>query len=366
MRRGTIIVIIFALVAAGVVGVSFFLQNQPPQEFTVAVNPLAEDWLREAVNRFNDSQPVVNSTQRVQFAVIVLDDLSVWQGGTTTFTPDDHPAAWVPTSSVSVDYADRYRIVVPSVARTPLVWGGYDSRVTVATGGDAFDWAAVQNAAATESWAALDGGNSGWGFVNLAFAKPDMTMSGLGTLFSAAASYHQTSDIAGAATRDTAFRDWLEPVVASVNFQTLGSDPAAGVARSAATAAMGLLPENLWLQNLNGLTDEAADSFIFSYPAYQFILDFPVAGWSDSNQANEIEQLAVQALGDWLSSAAEQAQAVEHGLRPVHGEPTTSATRFAAAESFGILLEPGYGDIITPPTRSEASGLAQWFSQASR
>jgi hypothetical protein len=151
-----------------------------------------------------------------------------------------------------------------------------------------------------------------------------------------------------------------------VNFQTLGNDPAAGIARSAATAAMGLLPENLWLQNLNGLTDETSDSFVFSYPAYQFMLDFPVAGWSATNQTTEIEQLAVVALGDWLNSEAEQAQAVARGLRPAQGEPDETATRFVAAESFGILLEPAYGEIITPPSRSEASGLTQWFTQASR
>ena len=365
MRRGPIIVIIFILLAAGVVGVSYFLQNQPPQEFSVAVNPLAEDWLREAVNRFNDTQPVVNATQRIQFTVMVLDDLTIWQG-TTTFTPENHPAAWVATSSVSVDYADRYSVVVPSVARTPLVWGGYNSRVTVATDDSAFDWSAVQNAAQTESWSALDGGSQSWGFVQLAFPKADTTMSGLGTLFSAAASYHQNADISGTATRDNDFRDWLDPVIASVNFQTLGGDPAAGVARGPATATMGLLPENLWLQNLNGLTDDAADSFVFSYPAYQFILDFPVAGWGDANQITDIERLAVQALGDWLTSEAEQAQAVALGLRPAQGEPSETAARFAAAEPFGILLEPAYGEIITPPSRSEAAGLAQWFTQASR
>ena len=365
MRRGPIIVIIFVLIAAGVVGVSYFLQQQPPQEFTVIVNPLAESWLREAVNRFNDSQPVVNATQRIQFNVLVLDDLNIWQG-TETLTPENHPAAWIATSSVSVDYADRYSVLAPSIARTPLVWGGYDSRVAVAVGGGAFDWGTVQNAAETESWSALAGGNSSWGFVNLAFTKPDMTMSGLGTLFSAAASFHDNPDISGNATRDNGFRDWLTPVVASVNFQTLGNDPAAGVARSAATAAMGLLPENLWLQNLNGLTDESGDGFTFSYPAYQFILDFPVARWQATNQVTEIEQLAVQALADWMLSDAEQARAIASGLRPAEGEPDTSATRFVAAEAYGIVLEPAYGDNITPPTRSEASGLAQWFSQASR
>jgi hypothetical protein len=364
MRRGTIIVIVFALVAAVIVGVSFFLQSQPPVEFTIAVNPLAEDWARAAINRFNDSQPVVNATQRIQFNLTVLDDVSVWQGS-TTFTPEAHPAAWLPTSRTSVDYSDRYSVMTPSLARTPLVWGGYESRVTVATNSASsqFDWDTVQNAAAVESWASLDGGQANWRFVNLAFARPDLTMSGLGALFSAAGSFHDNGDIAGNATRDPGFRDWLAPVISSVNFQTLGNDPAAAVARGPATAAMALLPENLWLLNLRGLTDEAGDSFVFSYPAYQYMLDFPLARWSNANQITEIEQLAVTALADWLVAPEQQARLLAFGLRPAASEPDTSATLFTAAEPYGIQLEPDWGTLISPPLRSEAAGLIQWFTQ---
>ena len=233
-----------------VIGISQFLQNQPPVEFTVAVNPLAEDWLREAVNAFNDTTPVVNATQRVQFQVEVVDDLSIWQDSQSV-TADDHPAAWIATTSSSVEYANRYEMVSPSLARTPLVWGGYSSRVNVATndGATAFDWDAVQRVAEAESWASV-GGESSWRFVNLAFMQPDMTMSGLGALFSAAGEFTDSGDLSGGATRDSAYRDWLGPVIASVpNFQTLGTDPAAAMARGPSTAAMALLPESLWLAN---------------------------------------------------------------------------------------------------------------------
>ena len=48
MRRGTIFLILFIVIVAGIIGLSTFLQNQPPVEITVAVNPLAEEWVREA------------------------------------------------------------------------------------------------------------------------------------------------------------------------------------------------------------------------------------------------------------------------------------------------------------------------------
>ena len=364
MRRGTVILIVFILIAAAIVGLSRFLQNQPPTEYTVVINPLAESWLRDAITRFNATQPVVNTTQRIQFNISVMDDLSIWQN-TSGFTLDDHPAAWIPASSVSVSYSDRYTTVTDSLARTPLVWGGYTSRVDVATAGDAFDWTTVQHAAATESWADL-GGAASWRYVNLAFTKPDTTMSGLGTLLTAAASYHEGPDLSGDVIRDPAFRDWLTPVIASVpNFQTLGADPAASVARGPATA-MALLPENLWLLNLNGLMDEAGDSFIFNYPTYQFMLDFPLAAWSETNAADPNERQAVEALGAWLMDDAQQARLTANALRPAASEPTQSDSLFAAALPYGIQLTPDYGTEIQPPSRSEASGLIQWFSQQQR
>lgn len=364
MRRTTIVVIFFVLIAAIVIGISQFLQSQPPVEFTAVINPLAESWLRDSINRFNDTQPVVGATQRIQFNIVVMDDLPIWQGS-TNYTPENHPAVWIATSGTSVGYADRYTVRVPSLARTPLVWGGYASRVEIAAAatGGVFDWQAVQNAASAQRWDALPGGQSGWGFVNLAFTRPDMTMSGLGTLLMGAASYHNSGDLSGPAVRDPGFRGWMQPIIASVpNFQTLGSDPAAAVARGPATAAMALLPENLWLNNLRGLTD--SETFMFSYPAYQFMLDFPLAGWN--GPVTDLERQAVQALADWLMQPAQQARTVNNGLRPAAGEPDETAALFTAAESFGIQRQPDYGAPVQAPSRTEAAGLLQWFTNISR
>jgi hypothetical protein len=365
MKPGTIIVILFVLAAAVVVGVSQLMRSQPPAEFTVVVNPLAEDWLREAVTRFNDSQPVVSATQRIQFNITVMEDLSIWQTG-AGFTPENHPAAWIPSSSTAVHYSERYHLLVPSLARTPLVWGGYSSRVNVATNQGALplDWEVVQRVAASPNWASI-GGQASWQFPKLAFPSANMTMSGLGVLFSAAADYADSASISGDATRTSGFRTWLQPVIESVpNFQTLGTDPAAAMARGPSNAEMALLPENLWLNNLRGLTDEAGDSFVFSYPAYQFVLDFPLAAWNAP--LNEIEPLAVQALADWLALPAQQSAAVAKGLRPSAGEPDETAALFAAASAYGIVLEPDYGTAVQPPSRTEASALVQWFSTARR
>lgn len=365
MRRGTLVVIVFVILAAIVVGVSQFLQRQPPLEFTVAVNPLAEDWLREAVTAFNNTEPVVNATQRIRFNVVVMDDLSIWRD-TQTLTLENHPAVWIPTATASVDYADRYSVLAPSLAQTPLVWGGYSSRVNIATreGALRLDWDTVQAVTINGRWQDM-GGESSWGFPKLAFARADMTMSGLGSLFSAAASYAQNPDLSGNATRDSGFRSWMEPVIGAVpNFQTLGTDPAATMARGPSTAEIGLLPEALWLRNLNGLSDD--EPFVFSYPAYQFILDFPLATWGDPTQITDIERLAAGSLSEWLMSDAQQANTVRHGLRPADGVVDENAALFTAAEASGISLAPDMGMPVQPPSRNEAAALVQWFSTVRR
>lgn len=366
MRRGTIIVFVFVILAAVVVGLSQFFQRQPPTEFTLVVSPLAADWAREAVARFNDTAPLVNATQRVQFNVSTLDDLAVWQD-TIGWTPENRPAAWLPASSLSVEYSPRFTVLVPSLARTPLVWGAYESRAAVVTGADArpLDWDAVQAAAAAESWAALAGGRADWRFVKLAFPRPDQTMSGLAALFTAAADYANAASVTGSAVRDSAFRAWLEPVIASVpNFQTLGADPAAAMARGPSTVEIALLPENLWLKNLNGLVGN--ETVVFTYPQFQLVLDFPLAGWANAAEVTDTEQAAVQALAAWLAAPAQQAALLSHGLRPAQAEPDASAALFAAAAPYGILYEPDYGQAVLPPARTDAQSLIQWFTNSQR
>lgn len=362
MRRGTIILILFVLVAAAIIAASQFLRTQPPLEITVAVNPLAEKWLQDAVSAFNASNPLVNTT-RIQVRLTVIDDLGVWSGE-RPWTSDSHPAAWIPAAAASVGYAADnglpIRMLAPSLARTPLVWGGFDSRLAVLdVPVSGLDWQQVIVAVEAESWASL-GGDSGWQFVKLAFARPDQTMSGLAVLFSGAAAYHQSAALNSAFLRDTDFRDWLAPVVASVpSFNTLGADPAARMANGPSIAEIALLPEVQWLVNLNGLLTNN-DTVSFSYPEYQFMLDFPLARWDDT-LTTDTERAAVDALQNWLLTESQQFRTVNFGLRPAVGEPDEGSTLFSAAIPYGIQYQPDYHQLVQSPARGDALGLIQWF-----
>lgn len=367
MRRGTIVVLIFILVAVGIVAASQFLRAQPPMEITVAVSPLAEAWVQDAVTALNATEPMVVATRRVRFNVVPVEDMAVWQDDNrANWTPESHPSAWIPASSMSVNYARDVRFpfetVVDSVARTPLIWGGYASRVSLVTdeGAQPFDWDAVQAAAEAESWQSL-GGQSNWGFVKLAFDQPSRSVSGLGVLLSGAAHFAETPTLTPQIAGGQDFRAWFEPVAGSVaSFNTLGNDAAAAMAsRGASVAEMGLLPESRWLNNLTGLLRN--EPMQFAYPEYVFMLDFPLVRWNGDTATNE-EREAVTLLANWLMSEAQQEAIVAHGLRPAAGDVPETASLFSAAVPYGVELAPTFGEPVAPLPRSEAQRLLQWFN----
>jgi hypothetical protein len=363
MKRGTIFLILFILVAAGVVGASLFFRNQAPLKVTIAVDALAADWVKDAVAQYNASNPLVNATRRVQLEATVMSDMDVWRGS-ANWTPQNHPTGWVASSSIAVNYAKDnglpLSVIQPSTARTLLVWGGYKSRVDVITqkGAKRLDWDTVQAAAKAESWSAL-GGSPDWQFVKLGFGLPDRTMSGLAVLFSGAASFSQTPNLATNAVGSTGFYNWMQPIVDSVpNFQTLGGDVAKAVSRGPSTVEIAILPESQWLLNLSAIT--ANETVELGYPTYQFIFDFPVALWDDS-QTTDDQRAAVKAFGAWLLNAQQQNSAIGYGLRPASGDPPQTAGLFTSAVADGIQLSPDVAQAIVAPARADAQGLIQWF-----
>lgn len=366
MRRGTIFLILFVVIAGAIIGVSQFLRNQPAAEVTVAVDPLAETWVRGAIDRFNKSEPVVNATQRVRVVVNVVSDMDVWQGQ-SRWTPENHPAGWIAASTVSLRYAQDggipFEIVTPSLAKTCLLWGGYTSRVNAATSNGTLplDWQAVVALADGEAWANVPGGDEDWGFVKLAFPRPDQSVGGMGVLLSSAASFNNSTGT----IQSQDFRNWLAPVILSVpNFSTLGADMSA-VARGPSTVDIAILPESLWLNNLQGLARyDSTDPIRFSYPEFQFIFDFPLAIWSDQ-KTTDVQRAAIQALSDWLLTE-EQTEAEKAGLRPAQGELSQGAKLFTDAQAYGVSAICNESETFQVPSRTQMQGLIQWFIQQLR
>jgi ABC-type Fe3+ transport system substrate-binding protein len=181
------------------------------------------------------------------------------------------------------------------------------------------------------------------------------SMSGVGVLLTAAASQSGSTTITRDVINDPAFDSWFQPIYDSVrNAERIGGSPAEQMATRGTTIAdFALLPESQWLQSISDL---APDGVTFSYPAYQFILDFPVSVWEDAG-TTAIDRAAVQSFANFLLSAEGQALAVQNGLRPANSEPDTSATLFVDAQAYGIQLAPDLTQIVLPDDRNTTDAI---------
>jgi hypothetical protein len=354
--RTTVILVIIVLVVAGIFGVNQLLQSQPPIAVTLVVDPLAEAWAKAAASAYNATNPLVNGTVRVQVQIQVMDDLEVWRGN-PNWTSQNHPDAWLASSSLSVSYLSPnidLTMVHPSLARSPLVWGAFRNRLDVITTTLPFEWDAVQLAAEGQRWQNLGVANDPAN-VNMAIAWPSNSMAGIGALMSAAAAYGDSPTFDRNLLISPEFTTWWQPIKDAVlNSERLGENPAETMAsRGTSAADFALLPEVLWLQAVEGF-DNA--NFVLAYPEYNFVLDFPYSVWNDS-QTDANKKAAAEAFGLFLAGEQGQALAVANGLRPITLEPTSSASVFNAGAPLGILLAPSYGTPMAAPSRSLVDAL---------
>lgn len=361
MRRSTLVFALFVILIAGIIGYNTFLKQQPPIEVVIAVDPMIEEWAKSLADKFNAKDVLVNNgTTKVRIRIDASkNDVTVWQGK-ANWTTDNHPSAWFATSGASLAYAPSnlpFRVVAPSLARTPLVWGGFTSRVALITQSNAqvLDWQAVQQACSAQRWANI-GGQTNWGNINMGVDWATSSMGGYGALLSLSAHYQNSDQVDRIALTQDDFLAWFTPIEDAIqNSERLGESSASAMAsRGASVADFALLPEVDWLRNLNNLNNQ--ETMVFAYPAHNVVLDFPLALWDDT-QTTTIEREAVQAFADYVLSAEGQQSARDFGLRPVTGEPTDTDALFVTAVPLGIVLEPNYGAIVTAPDRNTADQL---------
>jgi hypothetical protein len=362
MSRTTVILALFVVLIGAIIGVSQFLTNQPPLELTVAVNPMVEDWLADVVQEFNQSDTLVNGTTRVQVKLTTVADNAIWNSE-SSWSTTAHPDVWIPADPASINYLSSnipFEVVADSVATTPLVWGGFESRVMVLSPDGILDWDVVAAAMATDdgNWSSL-GGERSWGYLKLAYPRPTNDIAGLAVLYSGAGYFTDSTTLDRQRLLQSDFNDWMQTIVDAVpSFNTLGSDPAATMAsRGTSVAEVALLPEVIWLQNLDGL--QGNDPIMLSYPSTGYNFTFPLAMWEDNNTSDTMKA-AVNAFADYVTGDA-QAQAVAYGLRPIDGIGGDAGALFGAGVDAGIMLDPPTNAVVTAPDKNTTETLLERF-----
>jgi hypothetical protein len=330
----------------------------------VAASPLVYDWAAAQAKLFNAEGRQLNG-QPLLIRLVSQDDLEVWQP-TSTWLTGGQPAGWIAEADYALVYAAEnklaYTNLVPSLAKTVLVWGVFSTRAeALASENNELDWPTFQRAADIGNWVNL-GGDAGWGYVKPAFARPNRYSSGFAVLLSGAAAYYKSSSLSLAQIEADEFRVWVRPLIDTVpNFIPLVDSPAAAMAQSGlGRADFGLLPESQWLL-VYGLL-KTHQPIQFSYPAYQMPFNFPLAVWAE---ASPTQREAVNLFAAYLQSADAQANLLAYGLRPsnkiIEGG---QAKLFDAASEAGIMLTLPEATPFTMPTRQAALSLLDWFASA--
>lgn len=377
MRRGTIVLAVFALIAAGIIGASAFLQNQPPITVTVAVDPLIKGWAAEMAGEFNASGALTTSGRRINVTLTDIRDIQVWNE--RMWSSNNHPDGWIASSSASIEYARaaNYPLSLEqtSLAETPLIWMGFQDRVEVLENSSeiatelnsaaSLDWTTIHAAAEIENWGILENGGASSRFVQFAFSPANNTHVGLSVLLSAAAAHHGEAALTQALLGDNDYRDWLLPIVSIPNFNDIGEDVGNFVARRGRAATdFAIGPESQWLTHYSAIT--RAGQIRFAYPEYTVVFDFPLASWTDTTTSGD-QQSAVASFGQFLVGRRQQGQLVSYGLRPSDDNISiTTAEIFSDALNAGIMLEPTYTRVEFPSDSSSLQSLIRWFESEAR
>lgn len=352
MRRGTVFIIVFIAIAGGILALTQVFRSQPPLEVVVAVDPLAERWVRAAAAEFNARGELVSIGRRVRIELQVVSDMVVWGQNTQTgWTAESHPDGWIPAWSAlfpssSVGAGVTAQPLSPSLARTTLVWGSMGS-----AGLEDLSWDGVQ--------AAADDGE------RIVFPLADGSVQGLGTLLSGAAHTNGVSSLSADMLNSTETRAWLLPVVQAVpNFNTVGPDVAVFMSGPQGSGYVaGIAAESQWLMQLGVLANRSPR---FAYPDAPVMFDFPFYLLDSINQTED-ERVGIRAFAEFLAQPAQQISAMDSGLRPASSEPPTDHPLFARGAPFGIL--PALSDInavALPDQTSTLRSFLAWFGQNRR
>lgn len=370
MRRGTIVVLFFILIVGGIIAAGLLLPEPAPPEPIIAnlvANSLVQDWLDNAAISFNNANIMIEGRPAL-VNIIYTDDLAIWRS--TTWSTSNFPHGWLPALTASVGYASSVytsltlETVQPSTIQTLLVWGGYRERTNLLA---AFNWQAVADAAQLGTWRAVSSNTSLGEFdrVNIAFSPPDSRTTGLGVLFSGAATLSGTADLT---TASVSILDPLLPVVCRVpNFNAVGEDPAARMATNRSLADLALLPEKQWLTSLTRLGGGAVIEL--TYPQQTLLFDFPLVAVAVRNATPMPETEVVRLFGEYLLAEGQQRSAIAVGLRPVAGLPLVgggldvTASLFVDAQEAGLLVSPNLSAPIQPPDRTQALSFLNWFER---
>lgn len=365
-----------------------------------------EPWVRAAAEQFNSEQHTIED-HPIRVTVVPMDGLSAlskWDreeffvlgdkdrealSSEEIQQLDDFPTVWIPDSRylvelVNATYKEKlgrdvfltdgeYR--ARPVAISLLAWGIFDSRTKVLE--DAYgeiSWQAIHDAAqAKQGWPEI-GAQAGletpedlnpWGFFKLAIPHPRKNAGGMHAIIAAAGEYYDRPRIDVADLTDAEFLAWLEESLLSVTDFSAASQPGENLALFGYTTGdVAQLLEADILVNMAGIQTRSPESLLLRYPSYVTWFDFPFTVWMGP-ETTALEKNAALEFEEYLLSQDVQAQALTHGLRPVHPDvPVDSPdSLFARWRDEGAMTFVERTTSMRSPDREVLLALLAWFDR---
>jgi hypothetical protein len=345
--------------------------DRPPILVTIWYGTEKKEWLEEAKQRFDATNPTLNGrpiqvqlkglgSREIAERVIKQD----WRGETPPTAVSPASALWLDALNVPVvrSGADAPQPLVIS----PLVVVAWEERAkTLWPNGPKNFWNDLHDALANDGgWKAL-GGSESWGPVKFGHTSPLTSNSGTQTLILLAYGYlNKSSKLTAADVNNPAFAQWLGGVEGGV----FGVGDSTGtfmddIVRSGPSKYdFGVVYENLALQNMAVAEQRQGQPLHIYYPPATLFSDHPFATLEGAWTKPE-ERAAAGTFRDFLRSRPIQELALQYGFRP--SDPGVAITSGDANNPFNKYQQNGVQVSIAqqaevPPTDAINALLALW------
>ncbi len=347
-----------------------------PVELSIAYGTEKEAWLKEAVKRFEETNPQVGRAP----ITITLEGVGSREGVQDIVAGNLKPVVFSPASSIQVELlrgeweARQGSTILHSgndapepLVYTPLVVVAWEERAhELWPNGPEDLWHHLQEVLSDSAgWGAF--GHPEWGFAKFGHTSPETSNSGMQTLVLLTYAYHdKTADLTTQDVLDQGYQQWLDGIEGSVvEFgNSTGTFMKNMLNFGPGKYDFVVVYENLAIDNVEAARGRWGQDLRVYYPPATIFSDHPYA-ILNAEWVSEEQREAARLFRDFLLSEETQALAIEYGFRPSSSRVsvTGSDSPFVRYEAYNVRAEdlPPQVDIPEAEVLNELLNL--WRNQ---
>ncbi|NJP05283.1 MAG: ABC transporter substrate-binding protein [Chloroflexaceae bacterium] len=369
---GVITVLIGPLGDAPLQGIREDILGREPIVISVAYGTEKEEWLREALQRFE----AAGMSLRGRPIQVTLQGIGSREMVENIVQGDLQPVVVSPASSIQIELlreewqqrynSDIYATTPEPLVLTPLVLAAWEDRATTLWPEDKVGefWICVHEVLTDDQgWASM--GHPEWGLAKFGHTSPETSNSGIQTLVLLAYAYHQkTTGLSNQDILDADFQAWLDGIERSVlEFgDSTGTFMTNMIRLGPSKYDFVVVYENLAIDNIETAQGRWEQPLRIYYPPATILSDHPYAVLN-ADWVSPEQREAAEIFRDFLLSPEIQELALEYGFRPA--DPNIAIVNDSPNNPFNRFAEQGVSiDIaqqVEVPDASVLNELIEWW-----